>query len=246
MDTNNDQWVEDRLAALRPDDEWQPNASRGLARFRERRQTNRTRRRRWGWVAAGTIAAGLPLMAFPTTRAFAQRCVSACVGRSNWVHDLLGGNLYGAGPSSVFLKAENRRMAPDFVLDDASGKAVRLSDFRGQVVLLNFWATWCAPCGLEIPWFIEFQKTRQEAGFTALGVSLDEDGWDAVKPYIAARKVNYPVVLGNDDIAQLYGAVALPATFIIDKSGRIAATHVGICGKNEYEADIQAVLNERP
>jgi cytochrome c biogenesis protein CcmG/thiol:disulfide interchange protein DsbE len=113
------------------------------------------------------------------------------------------------------------------------------------VVLLNFWATWCAPCGLEIPWFMEFQTTRQEAGFTALGVSLDEDGWNAVKPYIAARKVNYPVMLGNDDVAQLYGAVALPATFIIDRSGRIAATHVGICGKNEYEADIQAVLNER-
>jgi cytochrome c biogenesis protein CcmG/thiol:disulfide interchange protein DsbE len=153
--------------------------------------------------------------------------------------------LTGSAPNSGFLKAEERRPAPDFVLDDASGKPVRLSEYRGSVVLLNFWATWCAPCGLEIPWFMEFQRAHREAAFTALGVSLDEGGWNAVKPYITTRRVNYPVMVGSDDVAQLYGAVSLPTTFIIDKSGRIAATHVGICGKNEYEADIQAVLNER-
>jgi len=136
-------------------------------------------------------------------------------------------------------------MAPDFVLGDASGKPVRLSDFRGKVVLLNFWATWCVPCAAEIPWFIEFNKTHQDAGFVTLGVSLDEDGWDAVKPYMDQRKINYRVMVGNDDIAQLYGANSLPTTFLIDKSGRIAATHVGLCSKSEYETDIQAVLNEK-
>jgi cytochrome c biogenesis protein CcmG/thiol:disulfide interchange protein DsbE len=242
MDKNNDQWVEERLASLRPGGDWQPDTSRGLARFRERRENVSHRPWRWGWLAAGAIAAGLPLMAFPTTRAFAQRCVSACVGPSGWVHDLFGGAR--SVPDSVYVNPQARQMAPDFVLNDASGKPVRLSEFRGKVVLLNFWATWCAPCRIEIPWFVEFQKAYGSRGFTTLGVSLDEDGWTAVRPFIEQRDVNYSVLIGNEDLAQLYGAGSLPTTLIIDKSGRIAATHTGICGQGEYAADIQAVLAE--
>jgi peroxiredoxin len=242
MESNRDQWVEERLAALRPNDEWQPDASRGLARLREQRDEARHRTRRWGWMAAGALSAAIPLMAYPaTTRAFARRCVSACVSETSWVRDIFVHNV----PSSVYVKPENRRMAPDFVLDDASGKPVKLSDFRGKVVLLNFWATWCAPCNLEIPWFMELQDKYRDSGFAALGVSLDENGWDAVRPYIDERKVNYRVMVGNDDVAQLYGAASLPTTFLIDKSGRIAGTHVGLCSKSEYEADIRAVINER-
>jgi peroxiredoxin len=245
MDSNKDRWVDERLAELRPDDRWQPDVSRGLARFHQRREKNRSRKRTWGWLAAGAIAAGLPLMAVPSTwastRAFAERCVSACVGQSNWVHDIFVHDV----PSSAYVKPEDRQRAPDFVLNDASGEPVRLADFRGRVVLLNFWATWCAPCRIEIPWFIEMQKARQDAGFTTLGVSLDEDGWGAVKPYVDEHKINYRVMVGNDDVAQVYGATSLPTTFIIDKSGRIAATHVGLCSKSEYEADIQSVLKEQ-
>ena len=245
MDTNSDKsmdrWVEDRLAALAPNNEWQPDTRRGLARFRAEREQVSSRKRRWGWLIVGAVAAGLPLMAFPATRAFAQRCVSACVSQSSWVRDLFVG---GSVPSVVYVKSNARKMAPDFILDDASGKPVKLSDLRGKVVLLNFWATWCAPCRVEIPWFIEFQKTHQ-SDFTTLGVSLDEDGWDAVKPYIDERKINYRVMVGNDDLAQMYGANSLPTTFIIDKFGRIAASHVGLCSESEYEADIRAVLSEQ-
>jgi cytochrome c biogenesis protein CcmG/thiol:disulfide interchange protein DsbE len=193
-------------------------------------------------MVAGAVAASLPLMAFPSTRAFAQRCVSACVSQSNWARDFF---LAGPAPSTGYVKAADRKMAPDFVLNDASGQPVKLAEFRGQVVLLNFWATWCAPCRIEIPWFVEFQKAYESGGFATLGVSLDEDGWDAVRPYIDQHQINYRVMVGDDKLAQLYGAASLPTTFIIDKSGRIAATHVGICGKNEYEADIRAVLNEQ-
>jgi peroxiredoxin len=242
MDQNKDRWVEERLASLRPDNDWQPDLSRGLARLQEQRVKKSSRKRRWGWLVAGAIAAGLPLMAFPATRAFAQRCVSACVSQSNWVHDLFVGSVV---PSSAFVKPENRRVAPDFVLDDASGKPVTLSELRGQVVLLNFWATWCAPCRIEMPWFIEFQNAHHSQGFATLGVSLDEGGWDAVKPFIEERNINYRIMIGNDDVAQLYGATSLPTTFIIDKAGRIAATHVGICGKDEYKADINTVLEEQ-
>jgi len=245
MDNNNEQWVQERLATLRPDSQWQPDASRALAQLREQREKARHRTRRLGWMSAGAVVAAIPLMVVPSTlastRAFAQRCVSACVGQSSWVRGIFVHSV----PSSVYVKPEDRKMAPDFVLDDASGKPVKLSDFRGKVVLLNFWATWCAPCRIEIPWFVEFQRTHQNAGFTTLGISLDEDGWDAVKPYVDQQKINYRVMVGNDDVAQLYGAASLPTTFLIDKSGRIAATHVGLCSKSEYEADIRAVINEQ-
>ena len=244
MDNNRDQWVDERLATLRSDSQWQPDVSRGLARLKARRE-KAGRTRRWGWLVAGAVAASLPLMAFPTTRAFAQRCVSACVGQSNWVRDLFLGQVSPLAPEVAHVKPQDRRMAPDFVLDDASGKPVRLSNFRGKVVLLNFWATWCAPCRIEIPWFIEFQNTHREAGFTTLGISLDEDGWDAVKPFATGHKINYRVMIGNDDVAQLYGATSLPTTIIIDKWGRIAATHIGLCAKSEYQADIKTVLNEQ-
>jgi peroxiredoxin len=242
LDQNDSRWVEDRLAELAPDSDWQPNTVRGLARFQEQRHSKKNRLGRWSWLAAGALAAGVPLMAFSTTREFAHRCVSACVGQSSWAMSFFTGNAPPAVPPSGYIRKEDRKLAPDFVLDDASGQPVKLSDFRGKVVLLNFWATWCIPCAAEIPWFIDFQKEHESDGLVTLGVSLDEDGWKIVKPYIGTHQINYRVMLGNDDVAQLYNATSLPTTMIIDRSGRIAATHVGICGKKDYEADIQAAL----
>ena len=194
---------------------------------------------------AGTAATSVGLMAFPETRAFAQRCASACVSESGRVRQF-----FLRSPSvpitTVSFTGEGRKPAPDFTLEDADGHAVKLSDFRGKVVLLNFWATWCLPCRMEIPWFTEFQKTYGDRDFVALGVSMDEDGWTAVRPYMEAAKVNYRVMIGNAGVTGLFGGVtALPATLIIDRSGRIAATHTGICGKNEYQAEIQAMLEEK-
>src|SRR5712671_2004016 len=83
------------------------------------------------------------------------------------------------------VKAEaDRRPAPDFALKDADGKTVHLSDYKGKVVLLDFWATWCAPCKIEIPWFMEFEQQLKDRGFAVVGVSMDEDGWGVVKPYL--------------------------------------------------------------
>ncbi len=139
--------------------------------------------------------------------------------------------------------ASTRNAAPAFILKDVDGKPVSLADYKGKVVLLNFWATWCGPCKIEIPWFIEFQKTYKDKGFTVIGVALDDEGWEAVKPYISDKQVNYPVVTGTTAVEQLYGGIdALPTTFIIDKEGRIANTHVGLVSRKEYESDINELL----
>jgi peroxiredoxin len=140
--------------------------------------------------------------------------------------------------------ATERKVAPDFELKDASGKVVRLSDFKGKVVLLDFWATWCGPCNIEIPWFTEFQRKYKDRGFEVVGVSMDDDGWKVINPFVAAKKINYRVLLGNDQTADLYGSIeALPTTFVIDREGKIASVHVGLSGKNEFEAAIEKLLD---
>jgi peroxiredoxin len=146
------------------------------------------------------------------------------------------------------LKPEkDRRAAPNFSLKDVDGRAVQLSDFRGKVVLLNFWATWCGPCKIEIPWFVEFERKHRGEGFAVIGISMDDDGWNSVKPFMADAGINYRVLMGNDSIAQLYGGVdSIPITFVIDRAGRIAATHVGLVSKKDYERDLEQVISSPP
>ncbi|HXP86150.1 MAG TPA: redoxin domain-containing protein [Bryobacteraceae bacterium] len=139
--------------------------------------------------------------------------------------------------------AKDRKAAPDFALKDATGATVKLSNLKGKVVLLNFWATWCGPCKVEIPWFIEFQQTYKDRNFTVVGVSMDDDGWASVKPYVTEKKINYRIVIGDDMLAKVYGGVeSLPTTFVIDRFGRIASSHVGLISKKQYENEIQRLL----
>lgn len=142
--------------------------------------------------------------------------------------------------------AGTRKAAPDFTLQDANGTPVKLTDYKGKVVLLNFWATWCGPCAMEIPWFMEFQQKYKSQGFEVLGVSMDDEGWKVVKPYVSEHRINYRVVLGNDSVSQLYGGVdSLPTSFLIDQQGRVAFVHVGLAGKNEYADEIQNLIGRQ-
>ena len=137
-----------------------------------------------------------------------------------------------------------RKSAPEFSLKDVDGRSVSLAEYKGKVVLLNFWATWCGPCKIEIPWFVDFEQKYKDRGFAVLGVAMDEEGWEVVKPYLTESKINYRVVMGNDSIASLYGGVdSLPTTFILDKDGRIASTHVGLVSKSDYENEIVHLLD---
>ena len=153
----------------------------------------------------------------------------------------------GGGESSKDQKG--RKDAPDFALKDADGATVHLSDYRGKVVLLDFWATWCGPCKVEIPWFMDFEKELKDRGFAVLGVSMDEEGWTAVKPFVEKEKINYRILLGNDQVGDAYGGVdSLPTTFVIDRDGKIAAKHEGIepsNGKDEIRNEIIRLLDAK-
>jgi peroxiredoxin len=163
--------------------------------------------------------------------AFAAVLVLLLAGCSN---NSSGGKLHSEG---------ERKAAPAFKLKDSSGGEVTLADLKGRVVLLNFWATWCGPCEVEIPWFVEFEQKYKDQGFSVLGVSFDDDGWISVRPYIAAHKINYRIAIGSDELSQLYGGVdSLPTSFVIDRAGRIAAIHVGLVDKRDYQDEIIKLL----
>ncbi len=148
-----------------------------------------------------------------------------------------------APPKASAQADKGRKPAPDFTLKDADGKTVRLADYHGKVVLLDFWATWCGPCRIEIPWFTEMERKNKDKGFAVLGVAMDDEGWKVVKPFMAELKMNYRVILGNDETAQKYGGIdALPTTFLIDKQGRIASVHVGLADRKEFEDGVQNLL----
>ncbi len=144
----------------------------------------------------------------------------------------------------VPVKEESKRQeAPDFELKDVDGKTVRLSDYRGKVILLDFWATWCGPCKMEIPWFMEFERKYKERGFAVLGLSMDDDGWQSVKPFIQDMGMNYRVMIADEHTGDLYGGIeALPTAFLIDREGRVAIEHVGVSSRRDFEDGIEKLL----
>lgn len=147
--------------------------------------------------------------------------------------------------SAVLQAANQRKPAPELALKDSSGKTVSLKKYRGKVVLLDFWATWCHGCVTEIPWFSEFDRKYAREGLAVVGVSLDEDGWKVVRPFLEKTKVRYRMVLGNDTIAKMYGIGNMPDTFLIDRHGRIAASYAGLVDKDNVETNLKTILSQR-
>ena len=135
-------------------------------------------------------------------------------------------------------------VAPDFTLESLEGKNMKLSDFRGKAVLLNFWATWCGPCKIEMPWFVELQEKYGSQGFQIVGVAMDDASKEDIAKFAKEMGVNYPVLIGKESVGDQYGGVpALPESFFIGRDGKIVDKIMGLEGKAEIEAAIKKALN---
>lgn len=172
--------------------------------------------------------------------------------RDRWVRAVAGVVLVAATAApSAGQTAKPAACAPDakvanlnFTLKDLSGKDVALSALNGKVILLDFWATWCGPCKVEIPWFIEFYTKYRGQGLEVLGFAVDEPV-PVLKEYATRMKMNYPVLVGQgrEDVLTAFGPMAgLPTTFIIDRKGRICSSHTGLGQKETFEREIKALL----
>ena len=146
------------------------------------------------------------------------------------------------GVKAPMIEEKARVAAPDFSIAAQSGKVVKLSALRGKVVLVNFWATYCGGCKVEIPWFQEFENTWGAKGLAVVGLSLDEGGWKDVAPYVAKSGVKYPMLIADKAVLDKYAFDAMPATFLVDRNGRIAAQYIGLVDRADIEGKIRTLL----
>jgi thiol-disulfide isomerase/thioredoxin len=170
----------------------------------------------------------------------------------NWV--VIGSALFVIVSVCVVLTSESilgsetkpqvsAKLAPVWELKDLNGKSVKSSDLKGKVVILDFWATWCGPCRMEIPGFIELQKKYGSKGLVVVGIALDDAGAGVVKPFATKAAINYTLLIGDEKVQRAFGDVeALPTTFVVDREGRIVTKHVGYSGKAAFENEITRLL----
>jgi thiol-disulfide isomerase/thioredoxin len=136
-------------------------------------------------------------------------------------------------------------VAPDFVLPTLDGKDLKLSDLRGKAVLLNFWATYCGPCKVEMPWFVELQKEYGPQGFQIVGVAMDDASTEDIAKFVKEMGVNYPVVLGKESVGESYGGVGvLPTTFFLDRDGKVIFREFGLQSRSVFVDHIKQALSQ--
>ena len=146
-------------------------------------------------------------------------------------------------PVDLGLPDFREKPAPSFTLKSVDGKTVSLADYKGKAVLLNFWATWCGPCKLEMPWLIEMQKKYASQGFTVLGISEDDGSTKEVSDFMAKMGVDYPVLMYDDQLNKAYGGIDyLPTSYYIGRDGKVIVESGGLISESEMEANIQKIL----
>ncbi|MCF8261898.1 MAG: TlpA family protein disulfide reductase [Melioribacteraceae bacterium] len=148
----------------------------------------------------------------------------------------------GPYPPNYKSASSNTSMAPEFTLKTTDGGNLSLSDYRGKVVIIDFWATWCAPCRKGIPDLVDL-KQKYGDDLEIIGISLDQETISQVVPFMQKNNINYPVVYGNYQVTQQYGGVrSIPTSFVVDQEGKIVDSHVGLVSKNVYENLIDKLL----
>ena len=180
-------------------------------------------RLKWAMAAAGALALAVLTLATPLPFGF---------------------DGIGAAGSGAACPADAKPANLNYTLKDINNQDVRLASLKGKVILLDFWATWCGPCKIEIPWFIEFQNKYGPSGLQVVGVSVD-DTLDKLKPFVSQMKMNYPVLQGldHDDVQDAFGPIfGVPVTLVISRDGKICARHVGLSSKPDCENAIKALL----
>jgi len=164
--------------------------------------------------------------------------------------------LGSVGGTPQFLSPLTGKPAPAFALEDLSGKKVSLNSYKGKAVLINFWATWCAPCKIETPWLIELRNQYAAQGFEVLGISTEGDDLQkddkaglekqksAIAKFVQEMKVSYPVLINGDSLSKSYGGLdEMPTSFFVDRKGTVVAVQMGLTSKAEIEANIRKALD---
>jgi cytochrome c biogenesis protein CcmG/thiol:disulfide interchange protein DsbE len=149
-----------------------------------------------------------------------------------------------AGGAAEYVSPLMGKAAPEFELEDLSGNKVSLASYKGKAVLVNFWATWCVPCKLEMPWFVDLHKQYASQGFEILGVNEDETKDRAqIGKFTKKIGVNYPILLGNDASSKAYGGIELlPTSFYVGRDGIVVEEAAGLISRDEIEANIKKAL----
>jgi peroxiredoxin len=184
------------------------------------------------WFGAAAAALALSLLTLPNLPAW-----------NGWSGESSVADAHAA-PAACQADVKPAIAKLDYTLKDMTGRDVNLSSFKGKVIILDFWATWCGPCKVEIPGFVELQTRYKEQGLVVLGVSVD-DPIEKLKPFADHYKMNYPVLvgLGREDFQDQYGPLwAMPTTFVIGRDGKVCTRHTGFKKKEEFEKEIKGLL----
>ena len=148
-----------------------------------------------------------------------------------------------SGTPDTLIAPANRKPAPDFTLTDLDGKVITLSKLHGKVVLLDFWATWCGGCKLELPWYVDFDHKYRAQGLAVVGVSMDDGGAQMVRTFATQKSISYPIVIGNEVLGDKFHLESMPLSLLIDKQGRIAVVHAGVVQRATFEQHLQNLLH---
>jgi thiol-disulfide isomerase/thioredoxin len=185
-----------------------------------------------GWIVAGAAALALALLTLPMVREHRGERIASTSARSE----------RGAPPEGQACDADGAKGKLDFVLKDMNNAPVRFADFKGKVVLLNFWATWCGPCKTEIPAFVQLYSEYKDKGLVIAGISID-DSPETLRPFAKEWKMQYPILLMQSDIEDAYGPFyGVPTSYLLARDGTICTKHIGPASKEAFEHEIRALL----